>query len=167
MEIKPPTPKEILSEVPKPAALKATPPEQRPLHVLIVEDNIVNQKVLAKQLRKAGCVVSTADNGLLALIELKRTAYYTPDGIPLSIILMDWEMPEMNGLECAREIRRMQTNGEIVGHVPIIAVTANVRGEQIATVRESGMDDVVSKPFRVPELLVKVKDLLESLAVCE
>lgn len=73
-------------------------------------------------------------------------------------------MPEMNGLECAREIRRMQTDGEIHGYVPIIAVTANVRGEQIATARESGMDDVVSKPFRVPELLVKVKDLLDSFA---
>ena len=73
-------------------------------------------------------------------------------------------MPEMNGLECAREIRRMQVDGEIQGHVPIIAVTANVRGEQIATARESGMDDVVSKPFRVPELLVKVKDLLDSFA---
>lgn len=165
MESKTPTPKEILAEVPKTVTAKATAPEQSPLHILIVEDNIVNQKVLAKQLRKAGCVVSTADNGLFALTALKKTAYFTPDGIPLSIILMDWEMPEMNGLECAREIRRMQADGEIEGHVPIIAVTANVRGEQIAIARESGMDDVVSKPFRVPELLVKVKDLLKSLAV--
>lgn len=167
MEIKPPTPRQILSEAPKSATPKVTPAEQRLIHVLVVEDNIVNQKVLVRQLRKAGCVVSTADNGLFALTELKKTVYCTPNGIPLSIILMDWEMPEMNGLECAREIRRMQADGEIVGHVPIIAVTANVRSEQIATVRESGMDDVVSKPFRVPELLVKVKDLLESLAVCE
>ncbi|KAF1359731.1 CheY-like protein [Lizonia empirigonia] len=165
METKTPTPKEILAEVPKAVTPKATAPEQSPLHILIVEDNIVNQKVLAKQLRKAGCVVSTADNGLFALTELKKTVYYTPDGIPLSIILMDWEMPEMNGLECAREIRRMQADGEIERHVPIIAVTANVRREQIATARESGMDDVMSKPFRVPELLVKVKDLLKSLAV--
>lgn len=164
MEIKTPTPKEILAKVPKTVAPKATAPEQGPLHILVVEDNIVNQKVLAKQLRKAGCIVSTADNGLFALTELKKSAYYIPDGVPLSIVLMDWEMPEMNGLECAREIRRMQADGEIVGHVPIIAVTANVRGEQIATARESGMDDVVSKPFRVPELLVKVKDLLASLA---
>jgi len=73
-------------------------------------------------------------------------------------------MPEMNGLECAQEIRRMQAAGEIQGHIPIIAVTANVRGEQIATARDSGMDDVVSKPFRVPELLTKVKDLLQSFA---
>jgi CheY-like chemotaxis protein len=163
MDIKPPTLKEILAEAPKDAPPQAAE-EPGPLHILVVEDNIVNQKVLAKQLKKAGCVVTTADNGLYALTELKKTLCCTPDGTPLSIILMDWEMPEMNGLECAREIRRMQEDGEIVGHVPIIAVTANVRGEQIATARESGMDDVVSKPFRVPELLVKVKDLLESLA---
>ncbi|KAF1927776.1 aerobic respiration control sensor protein arcB [Didymella exigua CBS 183.55] len=172
MEIEQPTPKQIVAELPgtitprAPAASSApAPAESGPLHILVVEDNIVNQRVLAKQLRKAGCIVTTADNGLFALAELKKTAYYTPDGVPLSIILMDWEMPEMNGLECAREIRRMQLDGEIQEHVPIIAVTANVRGEQIATARESGMDDVVSKPFRVPELLVKVKDLLETLAL--
>ncbi|KAG9198126.1 hypothetical protein G6514_010452 [Epicoccum nigrum] len=174
MEIKQPTAREILTEPgstvklkdfpPAAAPLVSTPAEPEVLHILVVEDNIVNQKVLAKQLRKAGCVVSTADNGLFALVEIKKTTYYKSDGIPLSIVLMDWEMPEMNGLECAREIRRMQVDGEIQGHVPIIAVTANVRGEQIATARESGMDDVVSKPFRVPELLVKVKDLLDSFA---
>ncbi|KAJ4987649.1 hsp90-like protein, partial [Stagonosporopsis vannaccii] len=190
-DVKPPKPKEILAEAPGTATPKAAVPLTAPstpgspgsgtgdpgsgtgdpgsgtLHVLVVEDNIVNQRVLAKQLRKAGCVVSTADNGLFALTEIKKTAYCRPDGPPLSIVLMDWEMPEMNGLECAQEIRRMQAVGEIQGHVPIIAVTANVRGEQIATARESGMDDVVSKPFRVPELLTKVYDLVQSLAAHE
>jgi PAS domain S-box-containing protein len=139
------------------------PPKPSQLHVLIVEDNIVNQKVLAKQLTKSGCITSTADNGIYALEHLKKTNLCTPDGIPLSIILMDWEMPEMNGLECARHIRKMQANGALKVHVPIIAVTANVRSEQIATAKESGMDDVVSKPFRIPELLAKMKDLLETL----
>jgi PAS domain S-box-containing protein len=138
------------------------PPKPSQLHVLIVEDNIVNQKVLAKQLTKSGCITSTADNGIYALEHLKKTNLCTPGGIPLSIILMDWEMPEMNGLECARHIRKMQTEGALKVHVPIIAVTANVRSEQIATAKESGMDDVVSKPFRIPELLAKMKDLLEN-----
>ena len=139
------------------------PPKPSQLHVLIVEDNIVNQKVLAKQLTKSGCITSTADNGIFALEHLKKTNLCSPDGIPLSIILMDWEMPEMNGLECARHIRKMQAEGALKVHVPIIAVTANVRSEQIATAKESGMDDVVSKPFRIPELLAKMKDLLENL----
>ncbi|KAF2704014.1 aerobic respiration control sensor protein arcB [Pleomassaria siparia CBS 279.74] len=131
------------------------------LHVLIVEDNIVNQKVLSKQLKKAGCTISVADNGLIALAHLKTTEFQRPDGVPLSIILMDLEMPEMDGLTCVGCIRKMESEGTIKRHVPVIAVTANVRGEQIATARDSGMDDVVSKPFRVPELLAKMEALLK------
>jgi len=141
------------------------------LHVLIVEDNLVNQKVLSKQLTKAGCVVSTADNGLFALQHLATTTFHassasqraSPSHVPLSIVLMDLEMPEMDGLTCCKRIRGMEASGELTSHVPIIAVTANVRDEQIAIAKESGMDDVVSKPFRVPELLAKVKGLLEQL----
>lgn len=135
------------------------------LHILIVEDNLVNQRVLSKQLVKAGCAISTADNGLLALDHLATTAFHKskPKGIPLSIILMDLEMPEMDGLTCCKRIREMEASGELTKHVPIIAVTANVRGEQIATARESGMDDIVSKPFRVSELLVKIQGVLERM----
>ncbi|KAH7386103.1 putative histidine kinase HHK16p [Pyrenochaeta sp. MPI-SDFR-AT-0127] len=133
------------------------------IHVLIVEDNIVNQKVLSKQLTKAGCIVSTADNGIYALNHLVQTDFHIINGIPLSIILMDLEMPEMDGLTCCKRIREMESKKELNGHVPIIAVTANVRGEQIATAKESGMDDVVSKPFRIPDLLAKIQALLHRL----
>lgn len=102
MDIKPPKPEEIVAETsgtvtprantPATALSKPASPETRPLHILVVEDNIVNQKVLAKQLRKAGCIVSTADNGLFALTEIKKTVYCKPDGLPLSIVLMDWEV---------------------------------------------------------------------------
>ncbi|KAF2822202.1 putative histidine kinase HHK16p [Ophiobolus disseminans] len=145
---------------------KAPPPEDGDkLHILIVEDNLVNQRVLSKQLTKAGCVTSTADNGLFALDHLATTTFHalSTDHVPLSIILMDLEMPEMDGLTCCKRIREMETSGEITKHVPIIAVTANVRSEQIATAKKSGMDDVVSKPFRVPELLVKIKGVLERM----
>jgi CheY-like chemotaxis protein len=56
----------------------------------------------------------------------------------------------------------MQAEGTIGGHVPVIAVTANVRDEQVAAAKRSGMDDVVSKPFRIPELLEKIDTLLAS-----
>ncbi|KAL5119890.1 hypothetical protein ACEQ8H_002252 [Pleosporales sp. CAS-2024a] len=136
------------------------------LHVLIVEDNLVNQKVLAKQLTKVGCFISTADNGLYALDHIAKTTFNTTSTqrIPLSLILMDWEMPEMDGLTCCRRIREMKKNGELTGHVPIIAVTANVRAEQMATAKESGMDDILSKPFRIPELLEKVTGVLAQLS---
>jgi CheY-like chemotaxis protein len=146
---------------PKPKALD--PSKYSHFHVLIVEDNIVNQKVLSKQLTKAGITVSVADNGIIALKHLETSEFQRPDGTPLSIILMDLEMPEMDGLTCVGCIRKMEAEGVIGRHVPVIAVTANVRGEQIAMARDSGMDDVVSKPFRVPELLMKMEALLEKL----
>lgn len=139
--------------------------ETEKLHIMIVEDNLVNQRVLSKQLTKAGCVISTADNGVFALEHLVTTSFHksSTTNTPLSLILMDLEMPEMDGLTCCKRIREMERSGELTGHVPIIAVTANVRDEQIATAKNSGMDDVVSKPFRIPELLSKVESVLGRL----
>jgi CheY-like chemotaxis protein len=138
-------------------------PKDDRMHVLVVEDNMVNQKVLFKQLVKAGCVVNTADNGVFALRHLEKTRFRTADGILLSIILIDCEMPEMDGLTCCRKIRDMERSGVIKEHVPIIAVTANIRGGQLDDAKESGMDDVVGKPFRIPDLLGKMKALLKKL----
>jgi len=151
-----------------PAATLADPsasqdPTKSDLHVLIVEDNLVNQRVLSKQLQKAGCIVYTADNGLLALDHLATSSFSTPTGTKLSIILMDLEMPEMDGLTCVSRIREMEAAGLLSGHVPVIAVTANVREEQISVALQSGMDDVLRKPFRVPELLAKIDHNLKSL----
>jgi signal transduction histidine kinase/CheY-like chemotaxis protein len=133
------------------------------MHVLVVEDNMVNQKVLFKQLVKAGCVVATANNGVYALRHLEKTKFRNPNGVPLSIILMDCEMPEMDGLTCCRKIREMERSGVVKGHVPIIAVTANIRGGQLDDAKDSGMDDVTGKPFRIPDLLGKMKELLTKL----
>lgn len=80
--------------------------------------------------------------------------------LPLSVILMDIEMPVMDGLACARRIRALQTTGDIVGHVPIMAVSANARSEQVAQARDAGMDDAISKPFRIPELMTKLETLI-------
>lgn len=70
----------------------------------------------------------------------------------------------MDGLTCVSEIRKMEKDGKIQGHVPVIAVTANVREGQITTAMNSGMDGVVSKPFRIPDLLLKIEKLLVALA---
>lgn len=152
-----------------PASIPTGLPERIPrannsdLAILIVEDNLVNQRVLSKQLQKAGCTVYTADNGLLALDLLATTSFQTPAGRPLSIILMDLEMPEMDGLTAVGRIRDMEREGRITGHVPVIAVTANVRDEQTRAAIEGGMDDVVAKPFRVPDLLEKIRFVLTRL----
>lgn len=63
----------------------------------------------------------------------------------------------MDGLSCARKIRELQRSGEIRSHVPIVAVTANARAEQMAAAREAGMDTVVTKPFRMLELIPELE----------
>lgn len=131
-----------------------------PKHVLIVEDNIVNQKVLSKQLKSAGCIVSVANHGEEALAFLATSQFWKgheQDGKELAIVLMDLEMPVMDGLTCVKKIRELQKEGTIVRHIPVIAVTANARSEQIAVAKESGMDSVVTKPFRIPELLPEME----------
>ncbi|KAL3427293.1 hsp90-like protein [Phlyctema vagabunda] len=112
------------------------------LHVLIVEDNVVNQRILAAQIKKLGCTVYVANHGGEALDVLRETNLHKDqgqNGKDLSVILMDLEMPVMDGLTCIRKIRDMQASGSIVRHIPIIAVTANVRGEQIAAAKDSGV----------------------------
>lgn len=139
-----------------------TPSPVRNLHVLVVEDNPLNQRLVAKQLRNQGCTVHTADHGLDALTFLSQTnvTSSSPSGKKLDIVLLDIEMPVMDGLTCIRKIREMEQEGSYTRHVPVIAVTANARAEQITEALEAGMDDVVTKPFRIPELLVRMSELV-------
>lgn len=65
----------------------------------------------------------------------------------------------MDGLQCTSKIRELEKAGDFRCHIPIIAVTANARSEQIATLLAAGMDDVVSKPFRIAELIPKIEEL--------
>lgn len=146
-----------------PALAKKAP--VTPKHVLIVEDNIVNQKVLSKLLRSTGCIVSVANHGGEALSFLSTTPFYAASNTQkLNIILMDLEMPIMDGLTCVKKIRELEKQGQIKGHVPVIAVTANARSEQIATAKEAGMDAVVTKPFRIGEVVLEMDRLLRSFA---
>ncbi|KAF2430369.1 hypothetical protein EJ08DRAFT_612368, partial [Tothia fuscella] len=133
------------------------------LSILVVEDNIVNQKVLAKQLRKLGCIVEVANHGAEALSYIETTDYWaalTNSPKKLSVVLLDWEMPVMDGLTCVRKIRELQQKGAINRWVPVVGTTANARTEQIAIALKAGMDDIVSKPFHVPDLLTRINTLL-------
>jgi CheY-like chemotaxis protein len=140
-------------------------------NILLVEDNLINQKVLAKQLRGAGCVVHVANHGGEALDFLAKTTLWDSGctsnedntRMELSLILMDLEMPVMDGLACTRRIRDLEREGK-VRHVPIIAVTANSRLEQMEIAMDAGMDDIVAKPFQIPELMQKMDQQMESLA---
>jgi CheY-like chemotaxis protein len=134
-------------------------------HVLVVEDNLINQRVLCSQLKKIGCTVQVANHGREALEELKKTTFSRKPTVSppfkLSVVLMDVEMPVMDGNTCTQRIRQLQREGDIIGHVPIIAVSANARREQIEQAKQAGMDDAISKPFRIPELMGIIHRLLD------
>lgn len=105
--------------------------------VLVVEDNMVNQKVLCKQLRNRGFTVEAANHGLEALTALDAANMATKPYF--DVVLCDIEMPIMDGIECVKEIRKREDDGLLPGHIPIIGVTANVRSKQIDSAIESGM----------------------------
>ncbi|TGO23493.1 hypothetical protein BPAE_0130g00110 [Botrytis paeoniae] len=138
----------------------------KPMHVLLVEDNVVNQRILEKQLKKAGCIVYVANHGLEALEILRQcSCWHEPvkEAKKLDIILMDWEMPVMDGLTCSREIRELQQSGKIVRHLEIIAITANAREEQMQVALHNGINFVMSKPFIVSNLLSKMRERLSGI----
>jgi signal transduction histidine kinase/CheY-like chemotaxis protein len=142
------------------------------LYVLLVEDNLINQQVLVKQLKKAGCVVDVANHGQEALDILEGKSEL------FDVILMDMEMPVMDGLTAIHEIRRKQKEEQLAEHLPIIAVTANVRQEQIDTALAAGavritaysllyttganiqQDRVMRKPFKAIDLVHMMKELV-------
>jgi CheY-like chemotaxis protein len=133
--------------------------------ILLVEDNLINQKVLRRQLQSRGFEVFVANNGQEAvdMVEArgvvkeansKRRNYF-------DCILMDQEMPVMDGNTATEEIRELQKQGR-AGHCPILGVSANVREAQTNSMIESGMDAVISKPFKVDDLVKKIRGLLLS-----
>jgi CheY-like chemotaxis protein len=125
---------------------------------------LVNQQVLAKQLQLADCTSTIAKNGLEALEILSKSSFArhaSPTAPSYDICLMDIEMPVMDGITACHRICELEHSGDISHRVPLIAVTANARAEQIENMINEGFDDVLTKPFRVPDLLRTVDILLK------
>ena len=126
-------------------------PRQLGAHLLIAEDNKVNQKVVAEMMKMLGCTVKVVPNGR-AVLEVLRTENF-------DLILMDGQMPEMDGYEASRRIRRGEA-GEEARRMPIVATTANAIKGDIEKCLESGMNDYIGKPISYDDLAYKVEKWL-------
>lgn len=118
--------------------------------VLLVEDNEINREIAQFVLEEAGMKVSTAEDGSIA-VKLAQEKLY-------DVILMDIQMPVMNGYEATRAIRNLE-NKELA-NVPIIAMTANAFEEDRRNAFDAGMDEHIAKPFKVQDLLCVLAEVL-------
>jgi signal transduction histidine kinase/ActR/RegA family two-component response regulator len=139
---------------PPPAAGTSAAPGWRSLNVLVAEDNRVNQVVAVRFLERQGHRSAVAVNGIEVLERLRTASYH--------LILMDMQMPEMDGLEATREIRRTERGSE--RHIPIIAMTANALPGDRERCIESGMDGYLTKPIHPPALAAEIESVLRRLS---
>jgi CheY-like chemotaxis protein len=120
------------------------------LRILLAEDNVVNQRLASRLLEKRGHVVLVANNGQEALDMLQAESF--------DLVLMDVQMPELDGLEATREIRKREE--KTGAHISIVAMTAHAMDGDRERCIEAGMDDYVSKPVK-PDVLFEVIERLQ------
>jgi CheY-like chemotaxis protein len=113
--------------------------------ILLAEDNKVNQLIAMKFLKRWDIEVDTADNGLIALEKLKENQY--------SLVLMDIQMPEMDGYEATEAIRKLT---ESYSKIPVLALTASTMSDVQEKIFSVGMNDFVTKPFNPTDLYMKI-----------
>jgi CheY-like chemotaxis protein len=116
-------------------------------HILVAEDNVVNQRLAVRMLGKLGHTADIAPDGVQALNAINRKQY--------DLVLMDCQMPEMDGYEATRLLRKSGKN------VRVVAMTANAMQGDREKCLEAGMDDYVSKPIRLEELAAAIQRQLQ------
>jgi signal transduction histidine kinase/DNA-binding response OmpR family regulator len=125
--------------------------KDKQLHILLAEDNIVNQKLATKLLEKMGFLVDVANNGVEALEKWHQKKY--------DVILMDMQMPELNGFQTTRKIRELEKPKGY--HTPIVALTAHAVKGYREKCLAAGMDSYVSKPINKTELFSAIKEVVD------
>jgi CheY-like chemotaxis protein len=137
-----------VAEVPRAEAAEG-PATQRQLRILVAEDNQVNQMVIGMMLRQIGHQVDMANNGIEACEQVQKAPY--------DIVLMDVQMPEMDGMTATRTIRHLPGQ---VARIPIVALTANAMEGDREAYLAAGMDDYAAKPIALPQLVAAMNRAL-------
>jgi two-component system, sensor histidine kinase and response regulator len=139
--------RESFPAVSEPVRAEAPAPRFDGVRVLLVEDSDINQIVASELLQDAGCTVDIAENGKIAVEMCARADY--------DVVLMDMQMPVMDGLTATREIRKQ----EVFAGLPIVAMTANAFAEDRRKCKDAGMDGFVAKPIDPDTLWAALEQL--------
>lgn len=123
-------------------------------HILVAEDNHINQLFVRELLKHCGCTCDVANNGINALAALEKNHY--------DLVLMDCQMPDMDGFTATREIRHRELSGALIGRVPILALTANALKGDRELCLEAGMDDYLTKPLQPAQLRAMLSKFLRT-----
>lgn len=129
------------------ASAAAIPPASDASHILVVDDNVINQRIVMHHVEELGFKADLASNGSEALEALTQGSY--------ALVLMDCQMPFMDGLTATKEIRRREASGKqvaIAGRTPVIAMTAHAMPGERERCLKAGMDDYLAKPIDGEEL---------------
>ncbi|WP_315853068.1 PAS domain S-box protein [Gimesia fumaroli] len=120
--------------------------------ILLAEDNNINLMYVTELMQQLGCMCDTACNGLEAVKAVQQRKY--------DLILMDCQMPELDGFEATRKIRELESEGRLKGHIPIVALTANaIKGDRERCF-EAGMDEYLSKPVQKNQIINVLERIL-------
>jgi CheY-like chemotaxis protein/two-component sensor histidine kinase len=146
-----------VSTFPSPLSKPESAIEKNGINILLVDDNFINRLLVIHLLENKGYSVIEAENGYQAIDKLKDE--------DIDLILMDISMPDLDGMEATRIIRKMDE--AYLRNIPIIAMTAHAFQEQIQKALDSGMNDYLSKPFKPEELYQKILNLINPKVVSE
>jgi signal transduction histidine kinase/DNA-binding response OmpR family regulator len=147
-----------ISEPPKSAAPSPPPPPRTGSRILLVEDSAINAEVAGEILRSAGYAYDLVTDGREAVDSVKQRPY--------ALVLMDCQLPEVDGYEASRQIRDLERKGERKGpegRLPIVALTASVQREDLERCIQAGMDAHIAKPFDARHLLAMIASRLEAV----
>lgn len=130
-------------------------PSERP-RVLVAEDHPVNQRVAVAMLERLGCSVAVVADGRAALEAIAKESF--------AMVFMDWQMPEMDGLQATTALRSLEASAGSA-RLPVVALTANATPEDRARCFDAGLDGFVAKPFHLEDLSAALQHWLPDLAV--